>query len=263
MAKIDFKRLESLVKKTGKTKTHLCRVIGRGEYYLRDAKNKQIDIPENFVRAIAAELGTTPEYLTGLTDQREPATAETEALKVSADEARMIKKYRALDKHGKKLVNVVADAEAGRIAEDAEGAETEADNARYIRHYLVPAAAGSASPIEGEDYELEEVTGDVPAGADFSIDIDGDSMEPYIHDGQRVYVKRGDVAEMKDAGIFYVDGDVLCKQWCMDYVGTLHLLSANPKRERMNRHIARDSTSSCVCFGKVLLPKKLPQPVYE
>ena len=62
---------------------------------------------------------------------------------------------------------------------------------RYIRHYTTAAAAGYAAPIEGEDYELLPCGDDVPDGADYCIDIDGDSMEPYIRSGQRVYVARG------------------------------------------------------------------------
>lgn len=132
----------------------------------------------------------------------------------------------------------------------------------YIRHYIVPAAAGYASPIEGEDYELVERAGDVPAEADFCISIQGDSMEPYIPDGSIVYVKRDLTLSEFDTGIFFVDGDVFCKQWCVDYQGTLHLLSANPSRQDANIVIPRDSGRSCICFGKVLLPARLPQPIY-
>ena len=131
-----------------------------------------------------------------------------------------------------------------------------------IKHFLVPAAAGYASPIQGEDYEEIPRTADTPAGADFCITVRGDSMEPYIPDGSLVYVKRGAALQEFEAGIFFVDGDVFCKQWCTDYSGTLHLLSANPKREDANLHIPRDSGRSCVCFGKVLLPRRLPKPEY-
>ncbi|MEA5152394.1 MAG: S24 family peptidase [Oscillospiraceae bacterium] len=133
----------------------------------------------------------------------------------------------------------------------------------YIKHYLVPAAAGYASPIEGEDFELVPKTADTPLGADFCISIAGDSMEPYIHDGSLVYVRRDTPLREFDVGVFFVDGDVFCKQWCVDYVGTLHLLSANPARRDANIAIARDSGRSCVCFGKVLLPERLPQPSYR
>lgn len=132
----------------------------------------------------------------------------------------------------------------------------------YIRHYLVPAAAGYASPIEGEDYETIPLDPKAPRGADFCITIRGDSMMPFIGDGDLVYVKRGADMTDFDVGVFYVDGDVLCKQYCVDAYRNLHLLSANPAREDANRTIKADSMSRVMCFGKVLLPHKLPQPVY-
>lgn len=137
------------------------------------------------------------------------------------------------------------------------------DSVPRIKHYIVPAAAGYASPIEGEDYELIELPPDAPADADFTLTIQGDSMEPYIRDGQTVYVKRDVPLHEFDVGIFFVDGDVFCKQWCTDYTGTLHLLSANELRQDANITISRDSGRSCVCFGKVLLGRKLPKPVYR
>lgn len=132
----------------------------------------------------------------------------------------------------------------------------------YIKHYLVPAAAGYASPIEGDDYELIPRSASVPAGADFCISIQGDSMSPYIPDGSLVYVRRDSPLREFDVGVFFVDGDVFCKQWCVDYAGTLHLLSANPRRQDANISIDRSSGRSCVCFGKVLLDKRLPRPAY-
>ena len=132
-----------------------------------------------------------------------------------------------------------------------------------IKHYLVPAAAGYASPIEGEDYELIPRTAETPDAADFCLTIQGDSMEPFIPDGSLVYVKRDAPLREFEVGIFFVDGDVYCKQWCRDYAGTLHLLSANPLRRDANLAITRDSGRSCVCFGKVLLSRSLPAPRYQ
>ena len=131
-----------------------------------------------------------------------------------------------------------------------------------IRRYLVPAAAGYASPVEGEDYEEIPRPLDAPARADFCLNVSGDSMEPYLHDGQLIYVQRGASLREFEAGIFFVDGDVLCKQWCVDYAGTLHLLSANPLRADANRSFPKDSGQHVVCFGKVLLPHALPRPDY-
>lgn len=48
--------------------------------------------------------------------------------------------------------------------------------------------------------------------------IQGDSMEPYIHDGSVVYVNH-DPLRAGDVGIFCVDGDMLCKQYYRDPLG--------------------------------------------
>ena len=132
----------------------------------------------------------------------------------------------------------------------------------YIRHYLFPAAAGYASPIEGEEYVLEPRSDLTPAAADFAVTISGDSMEPYIRDGDTVYVQRDATLNEFDVGVFYVDGDVLCKQFCVDDDRSLLLLSANPAREDANRRISPESGSRVVCYGKVLLDRRLPKPAY-
>ena len=161
-----------------------------------------------------------------------------------AGQAELMRYARYLSQHGEY-----------RRAQEAPKLDT-------IKHYLVPAAAGYASPIEGEDYEMIPRPVNTPAGADFCLTVRGDSMEPFIPDGSLVFVRRDAPLEEFDAGVFFVDGDVFCKQWCVDYAGTLHLLSANPLRQDANVVIPRDAGRSCVCFGKVLLGRKLPQPSY-
>ena len=59
--------------------------------------------------------------------------------------------------------------------------------------------------------------------------IQGDSMEPYIHDGSVVYVNH-DPLRAGDVGIFCVDGDMLCKQYYRDPLGVVYLFSLNRRR---------------------------------
>ncbi len=151
----------------------------------------------------------------------------------------------------------------GRFLGEQSGYRTAATKPLLIRHFLIPAAAGSAAPIEGEDYEWIPRPADAPPKADFCLTIAGDSMEPYIRGGQLVYVRRDAELREFDVGVFFVDGDVLCKQWCLDNAGTLHLLSANPLRQDLNRRFPRDSGQHVVCFGKVLLPAPIPRPSYQ
>ncbi len=167
--------------------------------------------------------------------------------------------YRALNERGQNEL-----LRYGRylVQQPEYKADRSSEKIVYIKHFLVPAAAGYASPIEGEDYENIPLDPGAPVGADFCITVRGDSMEPFIPDGSLVYVRRGAALQEFDVGIFFVDGDVFCKQWCVDYGGTLHLLSANPARQDANISIPRDSGRSCICFGKVLLDHRLPQPSY-
>ncbi|MBR5094124.1 MAG: LexA family transcriptional regulator [Oscillospiraceae bacterium] len=210
------------------------------------------NIPLSKVEAIAKVLGVSPMFLTGWETKEEK---KPPVLELAPEEGRLVRLWRRADEIDQKSVMT--------ILSRYEDIEDPPAPVRMIRHYLVPAAAGYASPIEGEDYEEIPLAEEAPKDADFCITIQGDSMEPYIHDGSLVYVKRGAPLAPFDVGVFFVDGDVFCKQWCSDYAGTLHLLSANPLREDANINIPRDSGRSCVCFGKVLLGKKLPQPVYR
>lgn len=64
----NYDRMNELVKKSGKTKIFLCSQIGKGKTYLRDAEKQNTNISGNTLALLASELNTTPEYLTGETD---------------------------------------------------------------------------------------------------------------------------------------------------------------------------------------------------
>lgn len=216
------------------------------------------DIAQSTVIKFAKALDTSVAYLMGW--EEEVKTADP--LRASAPAPREIDPiYDALNASGQKEL-----CRYGRYlgTQDEYKSDGKVISFGTIPHFFTAAAAGYVAPIEGEEFEMVERDEHTPPGADFCIEIDGDSMEPYIKNGQRIFVKR-DTTDMHefDVGVFYVDGDVLCKQWCRDYVGTLHLLSANPKREDANRMIPRSSGSTVICYGKVLLPKRLPRPEYR
>ena len=169
------------------------------------------------------------------------------------------KKYNALDDHGRGLVDLVLDAEYRRCMAPIQ----EPDKIVYIRHYLSSPAAGINGQVSGSEYEDIPYPEGAPQGADFCLTVNGDSMEPYISDGSMVFVKRDAPLNDLDVGIFLVDGATYVKQAVRSYDGSLYLLSANPAREDLNIIVPKDSTSTVVCFGKVLLDQKLPAPIYE
>ena len=155
----------------------------------------------------------------------------------SDEERRLLAKYRDLPLSGRQTVHTLVDA----LTEMTDDLRT-----------AVPAAAGFAAPVFGEDYELIPVTGDVPPGAELAVRIQGDSMAPVIADGAVVYVNH-DPVQSGDVGIFCVDGDMLCKQYYRDPLGMVYLFSLNRKRADMDVIFHRGSGRSLTCFGRVML----------
>ena len=131
-------------------------------------------------------------------------------------------------------------------------------DSRTIPLYASPAAAGYAAPVFNEDYETIPVTGQVPRGAELAVRIQGDSMEPYIHDGGVVYVNH-DPLQNGDVGIFCVDGDMVCKQYYRDPLGMVYLFSLNRRRSDADVLLPPSSGRSLTCFGRVML-HGLPLP---
>ena len=81
--------------------------------------------------------------------------------------------------------------------------------------------------------------------------IQGDSMAPYIADGELVYVNRDPLRE-GDVGIFCVDGDILCKQYYKDPLGTVYLFSLNRARADADVVMTAGSGRTLACFGRVI-----------
>ncbi len=113
-----------------------------------------------------------------------------------------------------------------------------------------------------DDYTLLPRTTDTPAEAAFCLTLDNDCMEPWLRRGELLYVSRGEAPEELQPGVFYYKGRVLCRQWCEDSTGALHLLCANPRRESENLTLSAEEKTACLCLGRVLLKKRLPAPFY-
>ena len=161
--------------------------------------------------------------------------------------------YQALDNYGKKAVDAICVLEKERV----DAAKTvrvipkvidfqQVNSERFIPRYTTPSAAGSSVPEE----------------ADYAVYIQGNSMYPYIHDGDMVYVKKDAELSVGDVGIFCVDGAMYCKQYYLDDNNNLVLVSANPELRHTNIFVSADSGRSVKACGKVLLKEKIDLPDY-
>ena len=213
----------------------------------------------DFWIAVAQKYGVTIDYLMGFSnDPLSTCDGVSKAPPYSSEALKLAKDYDTLDAYGKRQVRVTADLEMERCKAQLQSDEKDDEQkTRVIPLFRTPAAAGYVSPTEGQDYDDYEIPYNLPG--DFAVRIDGDSMEPYIHDGEIVRCVRSNGLQIGDVGIFYVDGDTLCKQYCTDG-SNLYLLSLNRKRADADRTVWHFSNSTVQLYGKVLMRKKPPMP---
>ncbi len=107
----NYDRMEALIKRSGKKKVFLCEKMGVCPTYLRDSKKQNTNISGETLRILAEELGTTPEYLTGQTD--DPAQKNPAALPDDGLELEFRKKYEMLTDDQKKLIEQMIDGLLG------------------------------------------------------------------------------------------------------------------------------------------------------
>ena len=174
---------------------------------------------------------------------------------VSPAELDMIRKYRALDGHGRELIDIILDMEHGRLTAPLP---VSAPRTRIIPLLGNSFAAGVGEPDFGNALEEYEVAADVRA--DFAVRVNGDSMEPWLPDGSvalgvKGMPRDGDVAALMVDGAFYV------KQVCIDALGNLYLFSLNRDRADLDLEVKASAGSNVSCFGTIVMEKRLPLPL--
>lgn len=244
-------------------------------------------------KRLAKELGLTPSLVSSWESGRGNPTVESvltmcRILGVSADELlgtgragrkrrgmrlsesekSLVKDFRALDGYGQRAVLLVLGAEKDRVnagyggpvawKEEPEPEEEE----RFIPVFMNPAAAGYSEIADEAEPEMLPVGGKMPRGADYAVMVHGESMLPYISDGETVYVKKTEEISIGEIGIFSVNGAMYCKLFYKTGTGDIWLVSTNEALEKSNVEVKAGSNDSFECLGKVLVKKKPKLPDY-
>ena len=159
----------------------------------------------------------------------------------TATEWNTIQKYRALDEHGKEVVDYMIDSEYKRVATLSRKPKPRMLKMDY---YTLPASAGIGNFLDSDLAEELLVPESAEAEqADFVISVSGDSMEPTYHDGDKVFVEKCDSVDIGEVGIFVVNGDVYIKE-----LGSKCLISHNEKY----KPIRIGENDSVYCSGRVI-----------
>ena len=163
------------------------------------------------------------------------------AQRTTAAEWDTIQKYRALDEHGKEVVDYLIDSEYKRVRLSMKKPKP---RMLKIDWYTLPASAGTGNILDSDLAEELYVSESAEAEqADFVISVGGDSMEPTYHDGDKVFVEKCDSIDIGEVGIFVVNGDVYIKE-----LGNKCLISHNEKY----KPIRVGENDSVYCCGRVI-----------
>lgn len=162
----------------------------------------------------------------------------------SKQEKEHIKKYRLLDPYGKEAVDGVLDVEWRRCSETTQPAPAREpeETVYYITSWFYhPMSAGTGEQAERDQPESLRLIKEPPRGTSYVAPINGDSMEPTYHDGDKLFIHACEEIEPGQIGVFYMDG----QQWVKE-LGDGKLVSHNPA------YPPRPMTEDVRCQGLVL-----------
>ena len=163
------------------------------------------------------------------------------AQRPTAIEWTTLQKYRALDEHGREVVDYMIDSEYKRVRLSMKKPKP---RMLKLDWFAQPASAGTGNILDSDLAEELFVPESAEAEqADFVISVGGDSMEPTYHDGDKVFVEKCDSVDVGEIGIFVVNGDVYIKE-----LGNKCLISHNEKY----KPIRLGENDSIFCCGRVI-----------
>lgn len=250
-------KLKEIRERTGMNKKEFASFIGIKYTTYNNYETGEREPGSDFLILISQKFDVSIDYILGLQDEKEIK----HSYELRAYEYDHIKKYRALDPHGKSHVDSVLDWETTRVKSLQEKenriAELEASPAaiiemprqsfrsRHITEYFRDASAGSGIFILGNEAasKIAISDSDWDERVDFVIQVNGDSMTPDYMDGDNVMVSQRVELRHGDIGIFVVNGNAYIKEY-----GETELLSHNPKHPNIPIH----EFDNIVCMGKVL-----------
>lgn len=178
---------------------------------------------------------------------------DNEANNLSLVEEAHIKKYRALDKHGKEIIDYVLNIEYKRY-EKIENAQHFCPNksgiqeeVRQIPLVTLPIEAGEGTFFDSYNYKIISIDNTVPINATFGIKISGNSMEPKIYNGDIAWVKVQPYLENGQIGIFILNGKWFCKKYYIE--NNMRMLLSFNKNEK---DIALNDNDQFKIVGRVV-----------
>lgn len=224
-------RLTELRKENGyTTRNEFADKLGIPSTTLRNYETNAREPGHTFLKQISEFFNVSVDYLLCLTDDKEVLNS----FRLRSSEQTIIEKYRFVSEYspnGADTVNTVLDREydiARQLKQQADRiAELEpmlAQSAIALRLYTyLNKIASAGSGFYFDDIPTDTIEAPYCKGADFIIGVNGDSMEPDYHDGDKLYIQKAKDLSLGDVGIFTVWNECFVKE-----LGERGLISKNP-----------------------------------
>lgn len=202
----------------GMTQQQVAAAMGitNSTYCGYETGKRQPDVEK--IKQIAKILNTSGDIL--LETGRTPPSSSGSSLNFATiEEQDRIKKYRALDRHGKDLVDFVLEAEYKRCTESP----ITLAEVIHLPLPIQPASAGFGEFADDETADRVPVLRNVwTSKADYALRVHGDSMEPDMYDGDLLLVRSQPAVLPGEIGIFIHDSERYVKVFRGDHLESLN-----------------------------------------
>jgi len=237
-------RLVKIREEYGYTRKRLADELNRPYRTITNYENGEREPGHDYIIEIAKKFGVSTDYILGLSSTPDLQTKKSPS-DISEEARKIARSYDKMPPHGKGAVQAILNYEEKELShytqqEDDTGkiitlpkAQKNRDGFIEINVYDEPAAAGLGNYLDAPEYRVEQYPDyAIPTGTDFGVRIQGNSMEPRIHDGGTVFVRAMPAIDSGKIGVFVLDGKVYCKKLVIDHEnGQVRLVSLNKDYE--------------------------------
>ncbi|WP_311432230.1 LexA family protein [Facklamia hominis] len=179
--------IEDKMKEDGLSLSELARRVGMAKSAISRYFNRTREFPLNRINEFSNVLDLDPKYILGFEDQ-----SDIQELYDKLTPPRQHKVYTFAQHQLEEQNNGVEESSA---------------------IYLVGQTA-AGKPLEYGQLQPEQISVDVPKGADRALNVKGDSMEPLIKDGSIVFYKDQPTVENGEIAIVELNNnEVTCKKF--------------------------------------------------
>lgn len=188
-------RIKAIKKEKKITNSELAELSGVPYGTLNKVLGSETKEPQlTTIMKMAAALGVSSDYIIYGSNPR---------VELYPSEYACIEKYRALDEHGKQVVDAVLDLEHSRVISESTNGDY-----LYLNFPFFPVSAGTGVYLDGDDSGILKVPATHKSSrANYALRVSGDSMQPDYMDGDILLVETKPELHDGELGIFIVNSE--------------------------------------------------------